>query len=138
MTKNIKKEIFISRSREDVWETLTNPQDISSWLMHTHDFKPEVKSTFTMQAKPMPGWDGKIYGEILVVDKPNVLSYTWQGSQMKSNTVIKWTLLAKDKGTLLLMEHTGFSGFSDYILGVFHAMGWKRFLEQLKNTAEKK
>jgi uncharacterized protein YndB with AHSA1/START domain len=138
MTKDIKKKIFIPKSREEVWEALTNPVDISAWLMQTTDFKPEVKSTFMMQAKPMPGWDGKIYGEILVADKPNVLSYTWKGDQMKSNTVIKWTLLPKDTGTLLILDHSGFTGLSDYILGIFHALGWKRFMNQLKNLTQKK
>jgi uncharacterized protein YndB with AHSA1/START domain len=138
MTKDIKKELFIPKSQEDVWEALTNPVDISAWLMPTENFKAEVKSRFTMQAKPMGSWDGKIYGEVLLVDKPNVLSYTWKGDQMKSNTVVKWTLVPKDKGTLLVLDHSGFTGLSDYILGIFHALGWKRFMNQLKNVAEKK
>jgi uncharacterized protein YndB with AHSA1/START domain len=138
MTKDIKKEIFIPKSREEVWEALTNPEDISTWLMPTKNFKAELKHSFMLQAKPMGSWDGKIYGEILIADKPNILSYTWKGDQMKSHTVIKWTLISKDNGTLLVLDHTGFTGFSDYILGLFHSMGWKKFINQLKNVALKK
>lgn len=138
MTKNIIKEIFILSPQEAVWEALTNPNDISSWLMPTKNFKAVPGERFTMQAKPMGSWDGKIHGEILTVEYPSVLSYTWKGDQMKSNTVIKWTLKTKDGGTLLTLQHTGFTGFSDYILGVFHAMGWKKFLNQLKSLVTKR
>lgn len=136
MVKNIRKEIFCDSSPEEVWEALTNAEEISAWLMATSDFKAEKGARFTMQAKPMGKWDGKIYGEILIVEKPNILSYTWKGDQMNSNTVIKWTLTPSGNGTLLIMEHTGFAGFSDFILGLFHTMGWKKFLKKLKNRVE--
>ena len=137
MTKNIRKEIFCPSPPEDVWEALTKPEEISAWLMATVDFKAEAGAKFTMQAKPMGKWDGRIYGEILIAEKPRLLSYTWKGDQMKSNTVLKWTLTAKDNGTMLVLEHTGFTGMKDYILGVFHAMGWNKFLKKLNTRLQK-
>jgi len=132
MEKNIRKEIFCDSTPEEVWEALTVSTEISAWLMPVADFKAEVGATFMMQAKPMGKWDGKIYGTILIADKPRILSYTWKGDQMKSNTVIKWTLTPLNDGTLVILEHSGFSGFSDFILGLFHAMGWNKFLKKLK------
>jgi uncharacterized protein YndB with AHSA1/START domain len=137
MKKNIRKELFCQSTPDEVWEALTDPAEISRWLMTTNNFRAEVGKKFVMQAKPMGKWDGKIYGEILIADKPHVLSYTWKGDQMKSNTVITWTLNAKNKGTLVVMEHQGFEGLSDYILGVFHSMGWGRFLRQLNEQLQK-
>ena len=136
MIKNIRKEIFCDCAKEDLWDALTDPKEISAWLMSTTDFKAERGHKFTLQAKPMGNWDGKIYGEVLIADKPDTLCYTWKGSQMKYTTELKWTLIAKNKGTLLIMEHSGFAGLSGYILGMFHSMGWKRFLDQLKQRAE--
>jgi uncharacterized protein YndB with AHSA1/START domain len=136
MIKNIRKEVFYRCTKEELWNALTDPGEISLWLMSTTDFKAIRGEKFTMQAKPMGNWDGKIYGEIIIADKPDTLCYTWKGSQMNYTTELKWTLIAKNKGTLLVMEHTGFAGFSGFILGTFHAMGWKKFLTQLKNRAE--
>ncbi|GHN00975.1 hypothetical protein WSM22_24640 [Cytophagales bacterium WSM2-2] len=131
MKKNIRKEKFYPLRPEDVWEALTDPKEISAWLMPTTEFVATVGVKFMLQAKPMGKWDGKIYGEILIADKPRVLSYTWKGDQMKSNTILTWTLVPQDSGTLLKLEHTGFEGFSDVVLGLFHAMGWGKFLRQL-------
>ena len=131
MEKNIMKKYFYQARQDEVWRALTEPAEISAWLMTTTDFAATRGARFTMQAKPMGKWDGKICGEVLIADKPDVLSYTWKGNQMKSTTVIKWTLTPQNGGTLLTLEHTGFSGLPDYILGVFHAMGWNRFLKQL-------
>lgn len=132
MKKNITKELFLPSPIETVWEALTNADTISKWLMPTTDFVAEKGKKFVLQAKPMGSWDGKIYGEILIAEAPNMLSYTWKGDQMKSTTIIEWTLTEKDNGTQLKLEHSGFSGFSDYILGMFHAMGWPKFMKQLR------
>jgi len=137
MRKTIYKEIFCEGPPESVWQSLTNPEEISAWLMQTSDFRAEVGAKFTMQAKPMGKWDGVIYGEVLVAEKFSVLSYTWKGSQMKSTTILKWTLIPESDGTRLKMEHSGFSGLGDYVLGIFHAMGWNRFLKQLNNLIRK-
>ena len=131
MTKNIQKTIFCESPPEIVWEALTNPEELSAWLMATTDFKAEVGSRFTMQAKPMGKWNGKIYGEVLISEKFRVLAYTWKGDQMKSDTIVKWTLTPENDGTKLVLEHTGFTGFGNYILGLLHSMGWKRFLKKL-------
>lgn len=132
MTKNIVKTTFIPSAPEDVWEALTNPGEISAWLMPTENFKAVEGEVFSMQARPMGQWDGKIYGKILRVQAPKILCYTWKGDQMKSNTIIMWMLEPQNNGTLLTLHHTGFSGFSDYMLGVFHAMGWGKFIKKLK------
>lgn len=146
MEKTIHKKIFCEGTPEEVWMALTDPAEISSWLMSTSDFRAEVGARFTMQAKPMGKWDGKIYGEVLIAEKAKILSYTWKGDQMKSNTVLTWTLTPVTSepgdppdpaGTWLTLVHTGFSGFSDYILGVFHSMGWKKFLRQLQNRVKR-
>lgn len=137
MKKTIHKKVFCEGTPEEVWTALTDPTELSAWLMATSDFRAEVGAKFTMQAKPMGKWDGKIYGEILIADRGKVLSYTWKGDQMRSNTVLTWTLTPGTDGTWLTLVHTGFSGFPDYILGVFHSMGWKKFLRQLQNRVKR-
>jgi uncharacterized protein YndB with AHSA1/START domain len=136
MEKTIYKEVYCEGSPEVVWKALTDANEISIWLMPTADFAPEVGRKFMMQAKPMGSWDGKIYGEILKAEKFKALSYTWKGDQMNNTTVIEWRLTPEHNGTLLSMRHSGFSGFSAYILGVFHSMGWGKFLRKLKKIVE--
>jgi uncharacterized protein YndB with AHSA1/START domain len=120
-----------------VWDSLTQSKEISAWLMKTEDFKPEVGHRFLLQAPPMPGWDGKIYGEVLKADAPHSLWYIWKGSLMKSETVVKWTLTPEGNGTRLTLEHSGFSGIAGSVLALFHGPGWSRFMKQLSMLVKK-
>ena len=72
---------------EYVWEALTDPAALSEWLM-PGDFKPIVGHTLQFHCDPRPEFDGTVHVEILEVDKPRRLSYSWKTGDIKKPTVV--------------------------------------------------
>ena len=64
------------------------------------------------------------------------------GSNMRATTRVAFTLAADGAGTLLTLEHTGWSGIGGFVLSRMHRGGWARnFLRRqlprvLERTAE--
>jgi uncharacterized protein YndB with AHSA1/START domain len=119
---------------ERVWRALTEPEAMSAWLMAS-DFRPQVGHKFRFRAKPQPGWRGIVDCEVLEVDPPRRLSYTWQGDENGRTTIVTWVLEAlPGGGTRLRLEHTGFRGLG----GLFHKLllgsGWKGMLRSRLGT----
>ncbi len=91
MQNTIELERVYSFPPERVWRALTDPDAIARWLMR-NDFRPQVGHKFQFQAQPMPGWDGIIDCEVVELDEPRRLAYTWNSRGM--NTAVTWTLEA--------------------------------------------
>ncbi|WP_276357619.1 SRPBCC family protein [Cohnella caldifontis] len=92
---------------EKLWSALTDSGKLAQWVMD-NDFKPVVGHRFQFRTQPVNGWDGLVEGEVLVVEAPNRLSYTW-GSGGEKHTVT-WTLQELGDGKVNLhLEQTGIS-----------------------------
>ena len=107
-----------------VWEALTDPAALADWLM-PGDFKPIVGHKVRFHCDPRPEFDGNVDVEVLVVDKPRRLSYSWKTSNMKSPTTVTYILTpTKDEGTRLRLEHSGFEGDSGKVMLPLFESGW--------------
>ena len=42
------------------------------------------------------------------------------------NTLLTWTLIPEGKGTKMVLEHTGFKGWKNFIASIFMEKGWKK------------
>jgi uncharacterized protein YndB with AHSA1/START domain len=92
---------------EKLWAALTDSSKLAKWTME-NNFRPIVGYRFQFRAKPTEYWDGIVEGEVLVVDAPNRLSYTW-GTGNERHTVT-WTLQDLGNGKVNLhLEQTGIS-----------------------------
>jgi uncharacterized protein YndB with AHSA1/START domain len=120
-----------------VWRALTDPALVAQWLMKT-DMPAEPGKAFTFRADPMPYWDGIIHSEILELEPQKRLRYTWKGGPGASvlDTVVTWTLEAKDGGTRLQMEHNGFKPEHGQAYGGAK-LGWERNVGQGMTTVLK-
>jgi len=113
MTKSIKHTFFFSHSPEMVWEYLTNSDLMELWLMK-NTFQPIVGFDFQFQTKPIPSldFDGIFYCKVLEIVPFKKLSYSWNGGpgdgKINLESIVVWKLEAKDKGTELFLEHSGF------------------------------
>ncbi|MGK5741648.1 SRPBCC family protein [Micromonospora sp. URMC 103] len=98
---------FLPHPPAKVWRALTDPDLIARWLMPT-DFVPVVGHRFTFRTTPRPdrGFDGTVHCEVLDLDPPHRLRWSWRGGGL--DTVVAWTLVAEGRGTRLLLEHSGF------------------------------
>jgi uncharacterized protein YndB with AHSA1/START domain len=130
-TKTIVVEYEIKRPPAAVWRALTEPQLLARWLME-NDIRAEVGHCFTFRAPPIAGWDGIVQCEVLEVDPPRRLRYSWRGGSddlqgygTRIDTVVTWTLTATDgAGTLLRLEHAGFTA-KDAFAYENLAKGWR-------------
>jgi uncharacterized protein YndB with AHSA1/START domain len=129
-TKTITVEYDLPHPPAKVWRALTEPALLEKWLM-PNTIAPVVGHRFTMQTQPMGGWDGVVQCEVLTVEPGKRLAYSWKGGATDNkeygqplDTVATWTLTEKPGGTLLLLEHSGFSEQNEF---AFNAMsgGWK-------------
>lgn len=129
MARDITIETHLPDRPDVVWRALTDPKALSEWLMPVEGFAPVVGCRFRLTAKPMPGWDGVVHCEVLEVEEGRLLTYSWQGTQMKRSTTVTWTLTAADDGgTRLRLNHRGFAGVTGSILRLMHQGGWRKFV----------
>ncbi|UII21007.1 SRPBCC family protein [Fulvivirga ligni] len=129
MKKEIIQTWHFPHPPEVIWEYLTTPELLAQWLMK-NDFKAEVGHKFQFNAEPRVkvGFDGIIYCEVLKIIPNQFLSYSWKGGPGKGkitlDSVVSWTLTAKDGGTELLLEHKGFKGVGNFITYLIMNKGW--------------
>jgi len=115
---------------EKIWRALSQGQLVEEWLMK-NDFQPVVGHRFNFRSTPVPGWNGIIDCEVLVVDPPARLSYTWVSMGLES--VVAWTLTPTPAGTQVRMEHSGFpSEESASFKGAKY--GWQSFIGKLEQV----
>jgi uncharacterized protein YndB with AHSA1/START domain len=121
----IKIETFIEAPSSEVWQAITDKTMISQWLMET-DIEPLVGFRGYFKMNPMPGFNGRIETTVLQVETNKLFIYTWQGGWMKKPTTVKFSLLEKENGTLLTLEHWGFEGILGNLLRKMMSGGWKK------------
>ena len=105
-----------------VWRAVTGPALIPLWTAtgaggRPEGFTPAVGSKFRLVAKPKPGWRGVVDCEVLEVNQPWLLRYSWTGDEGGEVTEVTYRLEPRAGGTRFTFEHTGFAGVS----GVFMA-----------------
>jgi uncharacterized protein YndB with AHSA1/START domain len=59
----------------------------------------------------MPGWRGIVDCEVLEVDAPRLLRYSWTGDEGAAPTFVAYRLEPAAGGTRFTWEHTGLGGF---------------------------
>ena len=137
--ESIVVDYMLNEPPAEVWRALTDPKLLAMWLME-NDINPVVGHRFNFRAKPMGNWDGIVYCEVLEVDEPNKLVYSWKGGDGKNDahghlldTVVTWTLTpSASGGTKLNLVHYGFDP-NDYAFSIL-SQGWKQMLPAEKMT----
>jgi uncharacterized protein YndB with AHSA1/START domain len=109
---------------ERVWRALTDPQVLGEWLMPTN-LEPQVGHVFEFRTDPAPGFDGVIHCQVLEMDPPRRLVYSWHGGWAPQPTLVTWTLVPVPGGTRLRLDHTGFEGVRGIALSFILGSGWK-------------
>jgi uncharacterized protein YndB with AHSA1/START domain len=143
MQKEIKHKWQYSHAPEQVWDYLTKPELIEQWLMKT-DFQPVVGHDFMFTTKPLPqfGFDGMIYCKVLEVVPFKRLVYSWKGGPgngvINLDSLVVWTLEAKDNGTELSLVHSGFKEQENDIMFSVMGAGWLRNIQRIEELLNAK
>ena len=101
---------------EKVWRALTDPALIPLWTStgaggRLEGFVPAAGTNFRFVAKPKPGWNGVVDCEVLEVDAPRLLRYSWaDGNGGGYVTQVAYRLEPRADGARFSYEHTGFTG----------------------------
>ncbi|WP_096185686.1 SRPBCC family protein [Evansella halocellulosilytica] len=113
---------------EKVWDALTHSDILAQWVME-NNFKPVVgyKCQFRNEEIGLI-----VNSEVLVVEKPYKLSYTWVGGPI--NTVVTWMLKQEGDITYLHLKQSGFEQENQAFNGAKY--GWTSMIDQLKNLLE--
>lgn len=135
MNRILRFERYLRHSPERVWKALTDSKALSEWYLE-NDFRPVVGHRFTFRPAPETGFEGTLYGEVILVEEPLRLVYTFRGGPMKRETVVTWTLTPDGAGTRLTLQHTGFIGLSDVALNTVMNICPSRFLFRLADSLD--
>ena len=134
----IKKSIFIQASRETVWSFLAEADKLAQWF-HAADANLEEGKPYALLGDAADPESKMCWGEVLTLDKPSSLVYTFSLKPMgDSVTTVSWTLEEAAGGTRLTLVHEGMGeATKDSGFGFLFALdaGWDKHFEKLRTVA---
>jgi uncharacterized protein YndB with AHSA1/START domain len=138
MSLTLKLDFQFKTTIERLWTALTDSEQLSRWVANIHtgepmenNFRPVVGHRFQFRTTPAGPWNGIIEGEVLVVEEPHRLSYTWESGEKHT---ITWTLTDLGNGMVNLhLEQTGISN-EPALNGARY--GWSKWCGDLKHLLE--
>src|SRR5262245_66402991 len=111
-TRSVVVERELPHPPEKIWRALTQGPLLEDWLMK-NDFQPVVGHTFNFRAEPVPGWNGVVDCQVLVVEPYRRLSYTWNSSGDEAagglRAGVTWALQPGEGGVPGRMGAAGFA-----------------------------
>ncbi|GAB3984403.1 SRPBCC domain-containing protein [Actinoallomurus acanthiterrae] len=104
-----------------VWRAVTDPELIPRWTAtgagaRPEGFLPVVGNRFRFVAKPKPGWSGVVDCEVLEVEEPALLRYSWRDEAGGEVTEVAYRLEPLADGTRFTYDHTGFTGIGGALM----------------------
>jgi uncharacterized protein YndB with AHSA1/START domain len=138
-------EIEIAAPPERVFRALVNRDAALAWG-NSEAFQI---TAWEMEARPGGRWrfssrqrsSDQVFdhhGEVLEVDPPRVLAYTWFAnwhSDPGHRTFVRWELTPTNAGTYVKLTHSGLAQLPEACMG--YSQGWPGLLEALRNFSEK-
>ena len=106
-----------------VWRAVTDPALIPLWTAtgaggRTEGFATVVGTKFQFIGRPKPGWNGVVDCEVLEVDEPSLLRWSWTDTSSGDTTEVVYRIEPHEGGTRFSYEHTGFTGVSGFFMAL--------------------
>jgi uncharacterized protein YndB with AHSA1/START domain len=107
---------------DEVWHVFTDPEQLPQWTTTGQGGRPEgfalVPGTkFRFVGKPTVGWAGVVHCEVISVEAPHALHYTWKGDEDTDDvTDVTYLLEEIPGGTRFTWHHTGFTGVGGFAM----------------------
>lgn len=115
-------------SVERVWWSITDPAALARWYMSADGLVAETGCRFTLHDADAKGWSGWLDCEVLAVDRLRRFAYRTTERRDQLVTDVTWTLTEQPGGTLLRLDHTGFTGWNRFVAGTILRFGWRGLL----------
>ncbi len=129
---SVTREVRIEASPETVWEFLVDPEKIRRWKgeLGTFDARPGGGYRIVVSLGHVAA------GEIVEVDRPRRLVYTWgwegEDHVPPGSTTIEYELVPEGAGTRLRFVHRDLPSAE---AAKSHAQGWDHYFERLQVAA---
>src|SRR5713226_5579711 len=105
MKREVTLEVIYPYPPDRVWRALTDRRVLAEWLL-PNSFVPRVGHRFHF-VRPVPGSDGEVIEcEVIDLQPPFRLAYTWQAPSDRAPSVVTWILQPVAGGTRLRLAHT--------------------------------
>jgi uncharacterized protein YndB with AHSA1/START domain len=104
MNQKMELETFYPHPPERVWHALTDSRALSIWMMN-NDFEATLGHQFQFQSCPLPGLKVTIYCQVLEVEAPKRLVYSWKEHPSDTASRVIWTLFPVEGGTQVRLQH---------------------------------
>ena len=100
-------EVIYPASLLRVWAALTDHRALGRWLL-PNDFAPVLGQRFTLRAQTADEWPRDVHCQVVTLEAPCRLAFTWQDGSRRLPTRVSFTLESVPEGTRLRLEHSGF------------------------------
>ena len=127
----ISKEHTFGHPINKVWNAISRAEEISTWFIQA-DFRAEPGYNYTFTASEEENCT-QITGVVKEAN-PYTLVYTWVVADTKAETTVRWILEETEKGTRLLLEHSGISNYEgETAIEMFKSFdkGWGNCITEL-------
>lgn len=128
----ITEKILLNHSISNVWNAISNKNEMKNWYFDLDDFKPEIKFKFKFYGGEE---DCKQYlhlCEVVEVVKEKRLAYSWEYLGYKGISFVEFELFEQENGTLLELKHRNVEMIDktnpDFAKENFVA-GWKHIIQ---------
>jgi uncharacterized protein YndB with AHSA1/START domain len=93
---------------QNVWLAITDRRMLALWLME-NDFDPRLGARFALRrADPMPGWRGRVECEVIELEPPTRMVWSWSdGAREEVTSRVIFELQEEGTGTRLTLRHIG-------------------------------
>jgi uncharacterized protein YndB with AHSA1/START domain len=105
MKPEVTLEVIYPYSPERVWRALTDGRVLAKWLL-PNNFEPRLGHRFQFHPPPHRAAEQRIECEVIDLQPPFRLAYTWQAPAERAPSVVTWTLEPVPGGTRLRLTHT--------------------------------
>jgi uncharacterized protein YndB with AHSA1/START domain len=131
MLDTIRKVAVYPLPPEKVWVALTDPRALAEWLM-PNNFAPVIGHKFRFQVDPMPGCGSTVECEVLELDPPRKMVWSWRPADLKRKlpegarpSIVTWTLTpAENNSTRLILVHEGLGRVFPVFMRLMLRFGW--------------
>ena len=129
MSKDITLDVSYDHPIDKVWRALTDRDALSTWLMPT-DFEPEVGRRFQFTTEPAPGFDGIVDCEVLELDAPRLMRWSWRGGPIDTEVLFRLEPEG-ERRTRLRFVQSGFAGAKASLVRAILSSGARRIYREL-------
>ena len=132
--KQLVKEASYPFPIELVWAALTRGEPLAQWLMpNNFPATPKVGDRFQFRIDPMGPLGGTIECEILELDPPRRMVWSWTGCKASGQKMgpqrIEWDLSASGNTTRLRLTQSD-TALMPWIMRLMMAFGWGTMLKR--------